>query len=183
MTQKISLDVIDIPEPCPVKWEDMRGDDRVRHCGQCQLNVYHLSDMTRGEAEALIASHEGRLCVQFYRRADGRILTRRCPKALSKAAKWAWGRIAAAVALLLGLAYGALAMHRDPNSADPALASMRSGMDTIKEHEPVRSIMNWLSPTPSPRIAIGGAICITPRVVPPPSTTAPAPLPAPSPAE
>jgi len=60
----------------------MTGDDRVRYCQECQLNVYNLSDMTRAEAEQLIASREGRLCVRFYRRADGTILTRDCPTGL-----------------------------------------------------------------------------------------------------
>jgi hypothetical protein len=60
----------------------MSGDDRVRHCAECNLNVYNLSDLTRREAESLIASHEGRLCVRYYRRADGTILTRNCPPGL-----------------------------------------------------------------------------------------------------
>ncbi len=53
----------------------MIGGDRVRFCGQCQLNVYNLSAMSRYEAESLIARTEGRLCVRFFRRKDGSILT------------------------------------------------------------------------------------------------------------
>jgi hypothetical protein len=60
----------------------MTGDDRIRHCAECQLNVYNLSDMTRAEAEELIARREGRLCVRFFRRADGTIITRDCPRGL-----------------------------------------------------------------------------------------------------
>ncbi|HWW74152.1 MAG TPA: hypothetical protein VNZ44_02080, partial [Pyrinomonadaceae bacterium] len=45
----------------------------------CELHVYNLSGMTRREAEALVANTEGRLCVRFYRRDDGTILTRNCP--------------------------------------------------------------------------------------------------------
>jgi hypothetical protein len=60
----------------------MAGDSHVRHCMECKLNVYNLSEMTRAEAERLIASREGRLCVRFYRRADGTILTRNCPSGL-----------------------------------------------------------------------------------------------------
>jgi hypothetical protein len=56
----------------------MQGDDRVRHCGQCQRNVYQLSNLSREEAEALILEKEGELCVQFYRRADGSVVTRPC---------------------------------------------------------------------------------------------------------
>lgn len=57
----------------------MYGDARKRFCGDCKLNVYNLSDMTRDEAEALIMNAEGRLCVRFYRRRDGTVLTRDCP--------------------------------------------------------------------------------------------------------
>jgi hypothetical protein len=60
----------------------MIGTDRVRFCGQCNLNVYNLSSMTKIQAESLIADTEGRLCVRFYRRADGSILTRDCPVGL-----------------------------------------------------------------------------------------------------
>jgi hypothetical protein len=60
----------------------MSGDDRARHCQECNLNVYNLSEMTRADAERLIASREGRLCVRFYRRVDGTIITRDCPKGL-----------------------------------------------------------------------------------------------------
>src|SRR5205085_1473163 len=60
----------------------MHGDDRTRFCDQCNLNVYNLSALTRREAERLIMSIEGRLCVRFYRRADGTILTQNCPVGL-----------------------------------------------------------------------------------------------------
>ncbi|HEY6309164.1 MAG TPA: carboxypeptidase-like regulatory domain-containing protein [Candidatus Angelobacter sp.] len=60
----------------------MNGHDRVRHCAECKLNVYNLSDMTRAEADRLIANREGRLCIRFYRRSDGTIITRDCPRGL-----------------------------------------------------------------------------------------------------
>src|SRR5215467_3709252 len=76
------LDNIRVASPCPASWEKMTGDDRVRHCQECKLNVYNLSEMTRLEAERLIANREGRMCVRFYRRTDGTILTRDCPRGL-----------------------------------------------------------------------------------------------------
>lgn len=76
------LDNVRIAAPCKADWERMLGTERARFCGQCNLNVYNLSSMTRSEAEHLIANNEGRLCVRFYRRADGSILTRNCPVGL-----------------------------------------------------------------------------------------------------
>jgi hypothetical protein len=60
----------------------MLGNDRVRFCDQCNLNVYNLSALPKRDAERLIMSTEGRLCVRFYRRADGTILTQNCPTGL-----------------------------------------------------------------------------------------------------
>lgn len=73
-----SLDVIQVPDPCPEKWATMRGDDEVRHCDVCEKNVYNLSAMTRQRAEALLTEREGQLCVRFYRRADGTVTTVDC---------------------------------------------------------------------------------------------------------
>jgi hypothetical protein len=71
-----------VAAPCPASWERMLGNDRVRFCDQCNLNVYNLSALTKRDAERLIMSTEGRLCVRFYRRADGTILTQNCPTGL-----------------------------------------------------------------------------------------------------
>ena len=70
---------IRIASPCSADWEQMYGDDRKRFCGDCKLNVYNLSGMSREEAEALIMNAEGRLCVRFYKRRDGSVITGDCP--------------------------------------------------------------------------------------------------------
>ena len=72
------LDNIRVASPCSAAWSQMTGDDRVRHCGDCQKNVYNLSEMTRDEAEALIVAKEGRLCVRYFQRSDGTILLKDC---------------------------------------------------------------------------------------------------------
>lgn len=73
------LDNIRVASPCTTNWDEMYGDDRKRFCGECKLNVYNLSDMNRQEAENLLLNSEGRLCVRFFRRADGTLLTKDCP--------------------------------------------------------------------------------------------------------
>jgi hypothetical protein len=75
---RVNLDLLEVPNPCSVPWDSMQGDDRVRHCSQCQQSVYQLSNLSRDEVEALILEKEGKLCVQFYRRADGSVVTRPC---------------------------------------------------------------------------------------------------------
>ena len=78
------LNNINIASPCSANWNEMYGDDRKRFCGDCKLNVYNLSGMTRDEAEALIINAEGRLCVRFYKRSDGSVITQDCPVGWAK---------------------------------------------------------------------------------------------------
>ena len=91
------LDNVRVAVPCPANWDSMYGNERVRFCGECQLNVYNLSEMSRAEAEKLIGQAEGRLCVRYYRRRDGSIITQNCPVGL-RALKRRLSRIASAVA-------------------------------------------------------------------------------------
>lgn len=76
------LDKIKVAAPCTADWRFMYGNERVRFCGQCSQYVYHLSALTKEQAETLILRHEGRLCVRFYRRKDGTIITNNCPVGL-----------------------------------------------------------------------------------------------------
>lgn len=73
------LQNIKIASPCSADWNEMIGNDQKRFCGSCQKNVYNLSGMTKDDAENLLLNAEGRLCVRFYKRADGTILTEDCP--------------------------------------------------------------------------------------------------------
>ena len=106
------LERVKVAAPCPADWSRMVGDERMRYCDQCSLHVYNLSGMTRREAEALVTNSEGRLCVRYFRRADGTILTRNCPVGLSalkrRAARAATATLTAAVGFFasLGLNFG-----------------------------------------------------------------------------
>src|SRR5579862_1949596 len=70
---------IKIAKPCPARWADMGGDDRVRFCDHCRKNVYNLSAMSASEATELLQSRGGDLCARIYQRADGTVLTEDCP--------------------------------------------------------------------------------------------------------
>lgn len=78
-----SLDLIQIASPCTANWDAMKGDERMRHCEECQLNVFNISDMTRDEATAFLAERTGRTCVRMFKRADGTVITRDCPVGLA----------------------------------------------------------------------------------------------------
>ena len=57
----------------------MGGDNRVRHCPECNLEVYNFSAMTSAEIDRVVSHREGRVCARFYQRADGTMLTQDCP--------------------------------------------------------------------------------------------------------
>ncbi len=78
------LNNVKVASPCSQDWNEMLGNERKRFCGDCKLNVYNLSGMTRDEAENLIMNAEGRLCVRFYKRADGSVITQDCPVGWAK---------------------------------------------------------------------------------------------------
>ena len=103
------LEKIKVAAPCKAEWRWMYGDERVRFCGQCDQNVYNLSAMTREQAEDLILKTEGRLCVRFYRRKDGTILTRNCSVGLQAIKdKFTSTRVHILAAILTFLSYFAI---------------------------------------------------------------------------
>jgi len=70
---------IQVASPCTASWHAMTGNDRVRHCDRCNLDVYNFSEMTEKEVKRLLSQDSDRICGRIYRRADGTMLTRDCP--------------------------------------------------------------------------------------------------------
>lgn len=100
------LNNLKVASPCSQDWNAMIGNDRKRFCGECKLNVYNLSGMTRTEAENLLLNSEGRLCVRFFKRADGTVLTEDCPVGWQAVKKRVSRMTAAFVSLIFGLLSG-----------------------------------------------------------------------------
>jgi hypothetical protein len=140
------LDTLQIASPCSARWEEMAGDYRSRLCGQCSHKVHNISGMTRPEAEAFLARSfnadgtpsNGRVCMRFYRRADGTILTADCPvglAALRAKARRTFVRCAAAIGLTSLVAWAAA---RESRSAPFAYT------------QPLASIAAWLREPAAP---------------------------------
>jgi len=96
------LNGIDVTSPCTQSWEAMTGDASRRFCGECRLHVHNLSAMTSDEAQTLLGNADGRLCVRFYRRPDGTVLTQDCVPVRTKLRK-RLRRLRVAAAALFGL--------------------------------------------------------------------------------
>ena len=75
--------VVEIAAPCSVPWDSMAGDDRSRHCGVCQKNVFNLSGLTRAEIDDLLQDRNGTMCVRVFQREDGTVLTADCATGLA----------------------------------------------------------------------------------------------------
>ena len=78
----LTVDELRVATPCTEDWAGMEGDNFARHCGECEKNVYDLSMLTRAEGNELIREKEGHLCVKYYQRFDGTVLTADCPVGL-----------------------------------------------------------------------------------------------------
>lgn len=66
--------------PCAARWDEMEGNLRVRHCGRCNKHVYNVGELTRQELDALVVKHEGKLCMRFFVRGDGTLITKDCKR-------------------------------------------------------------------------------------------------------
>lgn len=77
-----SLDDLHVASPCSVPWDSMSGNGRVRSCRSCAKQVFNISSMTRADAEVLLRERVDGVCVRFYRRFDGTILTTDCPEGI-----------------------------------------------------------------------------------------------------
>jgi hypothetical protein len=157
------LNGLKIASPCTASWDAMAGDDRVRFCGRCGLNVYNLSGMPRAQAEALVEATEARICVRFYQRRDGTVLTQDCPRGVR-----ILGRGAARLAsVLIALAVLVLGLALLPGSAQQGM----SGARRLGNIEPFKTVLDWLDL--SPRCTLGEALPPGPAVAGPPAVATP----------
>jgi hypothetical protein len=141
------LDHVRISAPCSADWDAMIGTERARFCGQCRLNVYNLSGMTKREAEQLIASSEGRLCVRFYRRADGTILTENCPMGLRTLKRRLSRTASAALSTILSFLAG-LGLYTALDEREPVRTMGVVAATPISAYPPVNTVMGTFAVDP-----------------------------------
>lgn len=167
------LSNVKIASPCSQDWNEMIGTERKRFCGECQLNVYNLSGMSPREAENLLLNSEGRLCVRFFRRADGSVLTKDCPVGW-QAIKRRVSKTATAAASLLFAALGSigLANYFTKASEPQIMGAIYSGI----ERQPTTGAIDFEEtnsnvPVQGKPIATMGNVAVVGRMVEPRSKT------------
>lgn len=160
------LDSVGVASPCTQSWESMTGDERTRHCAACRLNVHNLSGMTRRDAEAFLqtviehkaADPAARVCVRFFRRHDGTILTQDCPvglAAIRRRARIALARTAACIGAAVATAWSVAGLNRDFTRSP-----------RLRELEPFNALSQWLAPGSTPPPPVMGRMVMGDFVMP-----------------
>jgi hypothetical protein len=136
---------VSIASPCTASWDDMKGDERVRHCAHCDKDVYDLSEMTTAEAEALLSREGPAACVRLHRRADGTVITSDCPVGVQKKRRRRWLAAGAAVAASAVAAFGARSLVTRNDGCRIA-----DGGDVTTMGEPMPMMMGAVAVMPPP---------------------------------
>ena len=72
---KYTLENVTVPNPCPISWEQMTGNDEIRHCATCQHKVYNISEMPKRRALKVLNQPENTVCISYYRDDRNRVVT------------------------------------------------------------------------------------------------------------
>ena len=109
----------------------MSGDDRIRHCPECNLSVYNFSAMTEQDVERLLGMRQGRICARFYRRADGTILTQDCPRGFRAVVRRVSRIAGAALSAVMSVGFAAAQNSSQQSSALQGEVDQRSTGITV----------------------------------------------------
>lgn len=124
MDKKRAIDSLAIDLPCPIPWSHMKGDDKIRRCDVCDLNVHNLSAMTEVEIGEFLEANAGvRICVNMFERPDGTIVTDHCPaglRELRNRAKKLYRAVAGFVAFAVASAAPAFSQQKNTVSEKTA---------------------------------------------------------------
>ena len=127
------VDRLRVASPCPAKWDQMSGDDRVRFCDLCNLHVYDISRLSSKEAEALLTKTEGRICARVYRRTDGTVITKDCPvglRAIRRRAAKVTGAVFATITSLCSIVVGQQRSAKGKSSCQQQVTIVRKVSDS-----------------------------------------------------
>jgi Carboxypeptidase regulatory-like domain len=107
----------------------MAGDERVRYCPECKLDVYNFSEMSDADIESIVSHRDGCLCARFYQRADGTMLTRNCPVGLRAVVRRVSGFVSAALAAVISV--GPAFARTPPTKYDSTLIQIEKALTGI----------------------------------------------------
>jgi hypothetical protein len=138
-----------VSSPCPRSWEDLIGNDRIRYCDQCKLNVYNLAELESQEVEGLVRRTEGRLCGRLYWRGDRTATPRDCPW---PAKQRGFRRIVATGSALFLVLFASVFRNMEGPDRGSFPGWLRELVELI-DPQPVQrrpAVLGWLRPVPPP---------------------------------
>ncbi len=162
-----------IASPCTEKWESMTGNERVRHCASCRLNVYDVKELTEDEVRALFVKNEGRVCGRIFTRADGTVLTKDCPTGVALLRRKALAALTMAATLVLAMVGFGMFRGKKSCATDPSAGWFDRVVGTravearegLRETKALGPVINELFP-PAPRMMAGKMAIRTPPALP-----------------
>ncbi|MFL6211090.1 MAG: ankyrin repeat domain-containing protein [Pyrinomonadaceae bacterium] len=126
------LDRVNVSAPCPADWDAMRGNEHVRFCQHCNLNVHDLSAMTRPLAEKIVRRAHGRICVRYRRRPDDSLVTADPLVQIQASVRRASRLVAGAFSAALSLCATAAAQERTPSARADASCTIAQTQRTAQ---------------------------------------------------
>jgi hypothetical protein len=130
---------------CPVPWTKMAGDEKERFCSRCSKTVVNLSTMTEPERQTLLAkSRPEDLCVAYYRRLKGGVVSAENPLGASEYRGLKQFGVAALSSAALSIVAGC-ATSSAPDKVVPQPARESSIHKSEKDDEVVLLIMGMIA--------------------------------------
>jgi hypothetical protein len=100
----------------------MVGDERVRYCPDCKLDVYNFSTMSDEDVERIVSRREQQLCARVRQRPDGTVMTRNSSVSFSVVMQ----RISRAASIALAAAISVAPAMAGPPRRTPGQISISS---------------------------------------------------------
>jgi hypothetical protein len=145
---------IDIHTPCPKTWKELVGNDRRRFCEACSLHVHNAAEMTRGEAETLVADSASRVCMRMEYDAKGQPVFRDAARTEPVRPIQRWSR------WMLTAAAGVMAACTDSGSNVAATSEPRATQPAVStkmgKAAPVEKMGDVAMPMPPRPEQLGG---------------------------
>ena len=165
---------LQIKTPCPKSWDQLSGGEAKRYCSECCLHVHNAAQLTRVEAEELVAKSSERVCMRMQFDESGAPLFRETPaperrrlRLAGRATRWA-----------LATAAGLLAACHRSESVNPPVDSGRnpgSAQTTTKMGKVAGPELMGDVATPEPPRQLLGEVFVPTPPQPPPETNQPPP--------
>ncbi len=151
-----------IPDPCPMKWDDMDGDDNSRYCTACGKHVHDLTAVSPEDAAGLVQNGGDDLCVRLYLHDNDTVATSAPRDVLKRPAR----RLQFTIRSIMGVigsvaaAFGIARLiddHMPPPAFPPPPTSMQGGMRPLSSvlDEPANRPTSTSAKTSKRRLVMG----------------------------